>query len=327
MMALMADQLVVDSDRPGRAVRRPMVIDGASRQTAKILFQWLICLCWLTAVVPSWINISANGREAGSVLGISNIVPTQLGNILTYGLTAAIVSLSILSIALAWRRSPTGAWMLAVPTGLWVWLQLSTFANSGGWYLTPASVVALILCPAFWVLRPRVTWFAIFGRLAICLAVVSLVYAVFSPSAWMLGTLDTMSETKAFLGSGLLAGPLGNMNDLGMSLVMGLPFIWLIRNRVVRVGGIVAVVSALVLSSSRTSMIALGCIALVVVCCAALGPPGRRRVYGAALVTLTLLGIYVPFSTVNPTAFTDRGAIWDGQYCAMAKRAGVWGRQ
>ena len=91
---------------------------------------------------------------------------------------------------------------------------------------------------ALWVLRPPLTKLVLLGYLSVVLTVISLLMGVFLPAKGIYHALngDLVNPDKKLFSSGNLIGPLTSENNLGQVLVLGLPFIALARNKLLRVG-------------------------------------------------------------------------------------------
>lgn len=118
--------------------------------------------------------------------------------------------------------------------------------------------------------------------------------------------------SKAIVGGVLLAGPLSHSNTLGIFLAFAYPFIGLIETARRRRVGLAVVLIALILTASRTSIIAVGC-AIVYELFSRRVPTRAARVAGYGIgATLGALVVLVPLVATDPAAFSTRGAVWQG---------------
>ena len=175
---------------------------------------------------------------------------------------------------------------------------------------TPRYWVLLALVVALWSIAPEWDDLRTIGTVVVLIGVASLVTAV-TGLGWMRSDALLSGESKAIVGTQLLAGIFPQMNVLGMTMTLGLPFVLLLRTRVLRWSGLAVVAVCLVLSASRTSLIAAGMIVVVAVILRLMRtPPSRRVAAVAAVVLIAAVVVVLPMTIDDRDALTSRGAIW-----------------
>ncbi len=158
-----------------------------------------------------------------------------------------------------------------------------------------------------WLIAPRADDLVVFARFGVAIAAVSLLLAAGGLNGWMAAGAGA---GKGIFAERLLAGPFPQMNVLGMALATILPLTALLHSPFIRFAGFGTVAVALLLTSSRTSLLAAAVATLVYLVIRAVR--GRIRVLvawsavAAAAVAIALL----PWMTDDPDAFTKRGEIW-----------------
>lgn len=133
------------------------------------------------------------------------------------------------------------------------------------------------------------------------------------PAAWM-GSLSFVSQSdKALLGTNVLAGLQNHSNNLGMSVCLAIPLLYISPKRTVwqHLWCLVGL-CVLVLSGSRTSMIS-GAAVFVLVCLSLLMTTRRAKnlFFYVAFACITTINFVLPFANSDPFAFTERGFVWD----------------
>lgn len=175
--------------------------------------------------------------------------------------------------------------------------------------LTAPSPLTALLAVALWAIGPTWSDLVVVGVTGAMVATLSLLMPLATDKAWMADSLIA-TETKALIGTKVLAGPFAQMNVLGMALAVALPCALLARRRLLRWVLAIPIVAALVLTSSRTSLVAVG-LATALVLAIRMMPPRWRPAGILAAAGGTLTGMAVlPFAITDPEAFTNRGGIW-----------------
>ncbi len=186
-------------------------------------------------------------------------------------------------------------------------LSLGLVHLSGRWYILPLIAIGL------WSIGLHWNDLKVVGYFCAGVSVLSLLMAATTSRAWMVNAVDasSLNETKALIGSRLLAGPFAQMNNLGMSVAVGVPFCMLITHKWRRRLAIVAILATATLASSRTSLLAVlatvGCMFLFRV---VKSDRARRAWSTVLLLGISAVIVWLPLHTSDPHSFTNRGRIW-----------------
>ena len=182
-----------------------------------------------------------------------------------------------------------------------------------------------LICLAFALVRPGLRAVRALGWVTATLAAVSLVLAVLRPDAVRYDLAASLADDKFVWGYGILAGPFGSGNNLGLALAVGLPSVLLLPRRWVRTAAVVVVLLALAWTFSRTSWFA----ALAAVGLGAVVtwlPRLRRPAATLALGGLGLVALVLPLVVRSETAFSNRGLFWRQGLDAWSERPWTgWG--
>lgn len=146
-------------------------------------------------------------------------------------------------------------------------------------------------------------------RVAVIFILLNAVVALVDSShAWTVGG----DLSKALIGDKLLAGFLPQMNVLGMTIALLLCFTGRLRRKWFKIFIFLIGVTLLVLSASRSSIIALGVGIIVAVCLRMFRnkPRLQKALYSSLVLIILALGWIVPNSVNSDDAFTGRGKIW-----------------
>ncbi|MWV73242.1 O-antigen ligase family protein [Rathayibacter rathayi] len=188
--------------------------------------------------------------------------------------------------------------------------QLTNTIAVGAVNPTPKYWVILALVIALWSIAPRWDDLRVLGVAVVLIGLASLLTGL-TDQGWMREDALLAGETKALIGTRLLAGIFPQMNVLGMTMALGLPFVLLLRTRRARYSGLAIVVANLVLSASRTSLIAAGITILVAVVLRLVRHSGTRRVLAVGAVVMAATAVVLlPMVVHDRSALTSRGAIW-----------------
>ncbi|MGP5600676.1 O-antigen ligase family protein [Glutamicibacter arilaitensis] len=195
--------------------------------------------------------------------------------------------------------------LLPVAAGLLIFFALRYF--QAGQVLASLLILAAFAA-AIWSIGLYLEDLSVLGVIGVLIAALSLAMAIFTPLAWQENVEKSLIDTNA-----VLAGPFPQMNVLGMTLVVLFPFTGLFRRRSMTILGGLLMLVCVILSSSRSSVIAF----LFGLICAVLTLVFKAKSVRAAMFTtmsvLTLMvTIWLPFATTDPKIFTNRGAIWMG---------------
>ncbi|KZX21123.1 O-antigen ligase family protein [Rathayibacter tanaceti] len=188
--------------------------------------------------------------------------------------------------------------------------QVTNTLAVGGVNPTPKYWVIIALVLALWSIAPRWDDLRVIGIAIVLIGLASLLTGL-TDQGWMREDALLAGETKALIGTRLLAGIFPQMNVLGMTMALGLPFVLLLRRRAARYAGLAIVLANLVLSASRTSLIAAGITILVAVVLRLIRHERTRRAVAISAVTLTATAmVLLPILVNDRSALTSRGAIW-----------------
>lgn len=177
--------------------------------------------------------------------------------------------------------------------------------------LVPYTTTALVFL-ALWLLAPKPQWFVIFAYAGVFVAVLSLGWGALAPDSGFYGQKE-LSWIPGVLGAGRsLSGPFANPNTLGAALALSFPFTFLLSGRTFRLLSATVILLTLLLSNSRTSMIAVAAAISLVVFLRYTRASDRLRVAVAtgAMALAATASLAVPMLSTGPRAFTGRGRIW-----------------
>lgn len=218
------------------------------------------------------------------------------------------------------RRWLGAAPLLVAPA---IYMVCRDFADE---ILRPVPFVFVLLVMAFMTLRaPMELYLRLTAVLVVIVAIASLLLGSLSPVIGL--RTDIASEIlrvdkEVLQGMGLLKGPFGSENNLGNYLVLGLPFVILFRSRLAVYGSFIVVGSALLWTSSRSSLAG----AFVILTMIVLGQRLRGHGYMVILSVIAVLGVLLPFVPQDEMSFSGRGAIWAGLVSTLGFPYGLLGR-
>lgn len=287
------------------------VIEGVGRvdRTRAAQLNLVVVAVWLWSMVPPVVQRLTGPTGRASVTqevpytAAAAMSATVMGGLLVLTLVLVIVS--------AWRslpHHPVGPLLLLLLP--WIYLVLRSMAEGGGVDIRKIAYPLIVV--TIWVLRPRLRDLVALGWVVVVTAALAIGFGVLIPEAGIFRkpSGEVIVTAKSDLPWGLLTGMFSHPNSLGQYLVIGLPFVTLIRRGLTRFLGVVVVVLAIVWTSSRTSEIAVVAGALVTLVCMAWSPQRRRYAVGMGLTALAGVVVVVPLVTTAYEAFTNRGYIW-----------------
>ena len=293
--------------------------DGDGRRARRQVAAVLALAAWWAFLGPA-VSLVLAGRLPADRLSTGRIAETAAGSLVaTTGFIACVLGcLGIVVVNLL--RDPTRVrpvWPLACIALLFGAVSVSHLIASGG-EIRSGSRMALLLALTLWSIQPSLRDLRVIGVAGLIVVGVS-VALLPSEKTWMPKT-DVVLQEKAFIGSQLMAGPFGQSNVLGLVLAVALPFVFLFRRKFTRVASFLVIAFTLVLTGSRSSLIGVGAALAIAGVAAVL----RDRFLSGAAVVLGALGLavaslWLPLTTNDPQAFTQRGSIW------MVSRR-TWGR-
>ena len=278
----------------------------AARSWATV--NWIICLAWAFAVIPTLIGLFQVGR-----LGNADIAPlatTQLQTYLATLLSTVLLLLCFRLIVMHFHDAPASSiWHLAAFLAPWLAIQLIGGVAAG--YLSGRQFVFYpIVAIALWLASPPLRVVRTVGVLACLTAGFSILFAIISP----LGLVNAgpAALMKAIIGHGpfLLAGPYGSPNQLALSLALGAPCTLMFRSRAAQAIGLSLIGVALAWAAGRTSILAATVGVVVYVLCRGRSVRTKRVIASIAMSVGALLLILTPFYDQHPQAFSSRGIIW-----------------
>jgi O-antigen ligase len=225
-----------------------------------------------------------------------------------------LVVLGICCALLVHRPGPVRgvAYNPFVTSMLLLWAVLTVTDLAAGELPSVWSVLFPTLVLTLWVCRPPIESLVVVGVGGIAVAVVSMLLGAFVPGVGIYRNSAGLqvAADKGLVTDNLLAGVFTSTNNLGQMLCLALPFVFLLRSRLLRATGAAAVLVAIVWCGSRSSIaaVAVGLLAL------ALGP--RRRGSAAAWWAQVLLVLAacacaaLPFVPFRDITFSRRETIW-----------------
>lgn len=278
--------------------RRRTPAPGELSAKSDILLVVVLASCWFRAVIPDAVNVLLAGRTP-----TGDVISTATGTLVAYLATGAIFATSTAAIILAPRRSYDGSLLtLALP----IYAAIVSFvANSAAvsvaWIVYPIAALAL---SRVWNVEVAMRTHA---TATSTWAAMNMAVAFTLPSSAQVIT-QTLSDDKSPWGW-VLAGLSLQSNVLAIQLAIGLGSLPALRSRKAALTGGAVVFAVVILTFSRTAIIASG-ITLVLLTLGRTCPSILRPIFvvGAWLAAATTCAL--PFFTQNPTAFSDRGNIW-----------------
>lgn len=193
-------------------------------------------------------------------------------------------------------------WTYMVVRDLWVHAHPSIDA-----LLLPVVVFAL------WAARPALSCLRTLAHLTIGAAVISMAMAVVDPPSALFrsdqGAL--IVEEKQIIPSGMLAGFLTQPNNLGQFIVLGMPALFLLRSRWLRLVYFLIGAFTIVWTASRTSLYALTMMCLAAALLWLTRGHGARRNLSTVMIAIPFAAVCaLPLVTTDPSAYSERGFIW-----------------
>lgn len=310
-----ADRHVSDSGLHSDAA----ILANGRRRRIQLAALAIALLCYTTL---GWaVSLVQSGRIPPTALTTASVALTPLGTTLRNAaplLVWAVAGIILLAnFSRLSRRSPHRVILTLSAVGLlWLTHVVNTQSVSSG--ITFVTLVAVIAV-AVWSIDTQPEDLVVLGWLGFAIAAVSLLMAATTDIAWT----DETEDSKALIGHAVLAGFFPQMNPLGMSMAIALPFTLLFKRRLLRVVGFASVALTLLMASSRTAVIATG-IALVVGLVLRWIPSKSRPIVGyLASGIVVVVSIIVPLRS-DDSAFTSRGAVWRASFDLFPERP-FWG--
>lgn len=297
-------------------------LNGKRRRRRRIQLA-VLALALLCTTTLGWaVSLFQTRRVTGLADTTASVVLTPLGSMLRDNFLWVFYAIAFL-VLLSNLRYLKGRSMRGLVPAL-LGLLLLYIANATTTQNVTATFSFLVLIAligvSVWSIGLELEDLVVLGRIGFAIAVISLIMAATTDNAWIAAVDET---SKGILTDATLAGFFPQMNPLGMSMVVTLPFVFMFRRRWVRVAGFLAIALTLLLAASRTSLIAAG-IGLTVGLVLRLTRKHARPFVGyVATILILVVSVVVPL-TAEPGAFTGRGDIWRASLALIPERP-IWG--
>ncbi|WP_191905667.1 O-antigen ligase family protein [Microbacterium caowuchunii] len=267
----------------------------------------MILAIWAHFWVPSLINAVLIGRQYA---GLGDVVVSPLAGLAAKALqylSIGLILVAALDAAVARAKVDLGRILLAIVPWASIYV-VDVFTNGGvpwqAWMYPPAmAILSIANLPA-----ERV--YTLIRNMTLFIAGLSLMLALLPGQPGMMPMSFHSGGEKAIIGSSILAGPYGHSNQLGLNMALGLPFVAWTTRGFGRVGAIGLVGLVLLWSASRTSiLVAVAVLIITLVTLWAHRAASRVLVLWAAVAAFVAM-VALPLINDDPTAFTQRGMIW-----------------
>jgi len=302
-LAPYANEEFLDEEQPRQ--------EPAKEKSAVGVLVLILLLLLCSTTLATFVSLLQGGRVSSILNSTGSVAMTAAGERVAE-ITRYVVPAGLLLITMRYiRGTHRRAGSLLIVYAALAALQLSTWEHTGEFTsqgLGPVITIALA-ATAVWAVSPTWRDARAVGWAGAGVAAFSLGFATISSKGWWVAPND---ESKAFIGDRVLAGPFSQMNPLGMSLAICLPFTLLIENKVLRVLAFTITAFALFLTASRTAVIAAAAAVILGLIFAVTKRSAKSRRYvflGAGVLGIGITAL-VPYLTTDPTAFTNRGRIW-----------------
>ena len=269
----------------------------------------MLALSWASVVVPALSQTLTTVKYRVSVG--ANVADTRVTAWLDLALTLSLVLICVFFLITRVDQLPTrGRFALVLILAPWAYqtsrdLYVGISPKLGG-LLYP--LIALTI----WMLRPALSELRVLGYLTGLTAIGSIALGALFPRQGIYSSQagTTITPVKEILHIGILVGPFPNGNNLGQFLVLGLPWVLLIRSRTVKAVIVASTAFALLWTSARSSLAVMGVGAAALVLLA-ITPRARRHAVALLMPGIAAaVVIALPLITTSYTAFTNRGYIW-----------------
>lgn len=270
----------------------------------------LIVAAWSWCCIPKIINslLSEKKRNiVGAVAEPLNPLAAAADKVLYPALIAVCVLIIIGYLGAV--RLASLAW-LVVLFAPWIYLVLrDVYVNTD---VARGGVGFSLIAGAVIVLEPDVRRLRVLGYLMAVTAAASVLLGALMPAHGIYRNLagDVVVDDKQLIPSGILVGIFTQGNNLGQFLALGLPMVFLIRRAGVRIAAVAVTLLAIVWSASRGSLFAIGLAGVGYVVLRVCAPAVRRVVAPILILAVTAVICWVPLTTTDLLAYTNRGLIW-----------------
>lgn len=304
-----------DTDSPAEA----QALREAKRRRLQLS---AIAVALLLYTTLGWaISLFQSGRIPPTALTTASVALTPLGAAVrdaAPGLVYLVSAIILLMNHSRLSRRPVSTLFVPLLGIAMLWMTMAVNTQNPTTGLTFITLMAIIAVTA-WSIEVRPGDLVVLGRIGVGIAAISLMMAVTTDMAWT----NQEEDSKALVGDAVLAGFFPQMNPLGMSMAITLPFTLMFRHRAARISGFAAVAITLLLASSRTAAVAAG-IALAAGLLVRVVPRMRRVVLGYLISFIVVaVSVIVPFRS-DDADFTRRGAVWRASLGLIPDRP-VWG--
>lgn len=283
------------------------------RHAERVRAYWtyaVIVVVWAWVCVPNVIQTLLSPKYRSGV-GVETAPYSRIAAAADYLLFFGVVGVCLLVIIGYLNDVDTSAFgRLVVIIAPWVYIVVRDLYVPRS--LSEEGVAYILIVIAIWFLRPGLGRLQCLGYLMGATAAVSIAIALVLPAQAIFRTAAgvVIEDDKQILPGGILVGIFTQGNNLGQFLALGLPTVFLVRQRWHRLVLAALSLIAITWSASRGAMIAVGAglvAYLLVRACA----PWLRRIAAPVLVA-GAFGIVclLPLVTTAPEAFTNRGLVW-----------------
>lgn len=198
---------------------------------------------------------------------------------------------------------------------LLIWVTLTGNDLAAGHPPTVWSLIFPVVVLALWISCPPVEALAAVGWGGLTVAVVSMALGALAPAVGIYRNaagVPTVAD-KGLISDNLLAGVFTSTNNLGQMLSLALPFVFMLRSRLLRTVGAAAILAAIVWCGSRSSIAAAGVCLLMLLALAKGKRAGERnaaRWSQLAFMVAACLSFAIPFVPFRDITFSGRQNIW-----------------
>ena len=275
---------------------------GHSRRVA---LAWLCSLQAGASIVAGVVTFAHKPHDWHVVGGV---VQFDTGGVILVAIlnVAVVASAGIMFLSYGGLSSHlTGGVALLLAISAYGFLRSVADGSDPGSRLLVLAYLAVV-CLALIALRPTTEDLKVVGGVGVVIALIAIFFALFFPET---AYMPKGWNQKLFPSLPALAGPLNHSNTLGLLLALCAPFTLLIRREWRKWTSLLLIAGVIVLSQSRTALLALGASLAVFLICK-LWPGMSRLTAGLSLVVAGMLVVTVPLTTEDSHAYSNRGMVW-----------------
>lgn len=268
----------------------------------------LLLLLWTWSWLPQLIDLIVIGRQYPELGATPRRSPmaAQAYSAIILGMLLVSAAL-ILSPLVARRKILAGS--IAILLLPWCALNVSYLVAGGrNNEIMLLPVVLLAFALHYCHLESLYSWLR---RLTVITATASLILGVWLPDLFLSDPDRALNNEKAIFGDLLLNGLFPTSNQLGVSLVLGIPLLAITGKGKWRWLGVAITMVAVAWASSRTSLAAAAIIMASLPLVLRASQVSARRGLSAAIFALTMVTVAAPFLFEDPAQFSGRVAIWN----------------